>query len=49
MALKEVGIRGIAIDGAEGDVWLTACTGVPEVIKNRKNQEVAKLEIYVTG
>ena len=49
MALKEVGIRGIAIDGVEGDVWLTACTGVPEVIKNRKNQEVAKLEIYVTG
>ena len=49
MALKEVGIRGITADGANGNVWLTACTGVPEIVKNRKNQDVAKLEIYVTG
>lgn len=49
MTLKEVGQKGIAVMGTNGEVWLTAATGYPEITIQKKNNDVSHLSISIPG
>lgn len=49
MALKEVGQKGVVASGTNGEVWLTSCTGFPDVTIQKKNSDVSHLSIDIPG